>query len=372
MKEKITGLLILACCLFSLPVLAQSPTKIRFEETTHDFGTLERGKPAEHTFVFTNQSEEPVKLQRVRASCGCTTPAWTTEAVAPGATGEIKVRYNAAAPGPFTKTVTVTYDSVERPMVLYIKGKVDQPDQAAPETFVHQQGNLAFESVSQNVGVLDSDKDRTLTFRIKNAGPQPVTIQKVDHMMMLETSLPDMTLIPGQVTTLTVKLLGERFINDGSFAQRLTLLTDDANQPEKVLAISGTLNRVLTAEDLARMPNIEFETLEFDGGSVLAGEKVVYAFKFRNTGQEDLELIQVKASCGCTATAPKDKIIPGGGESEIVATFDSRGRSGLQQKTITVTTNDPDQKTIILRLKVMVEQDPFHQNSLGPATGSNR
>ncbi|RMG67043.1 MAG: DUF1573 domain-containing protein, partial [Bacteroidetes bacterium] len=203
-------------------------------------------------------------------------------------------------------------------------------------------------------------------------GPLPITIDKIDHMMMLETALPDMTLIPGQVSTLQVKLIGERFINDGSFAQRITLHTNDSKQPEKVLAISGTLNRVMTAEQLARMPNIEFETLEYDAGSVLAGEKVVYAFKFRNTGVDDLELLQVKASCGCTATAPKDKVIPGGGSSEIVATFDSRGRSGLQQKTITVQSNDPDQKTVILRLKVNVESDPFHQNNLGPATGSNR
>ncbi|RMG65508.1 MAG: DUF1573 domain-containing protein, partial [Bacteroidetes bacterium] len=176
MKVNITSLLVLTCCLFSLPLSAQNPTKIRFEETTHDFGEIPRGTPVEHTFSFTNQSEEPVTLQRVRASCGCTTPAWTKDPIAPGATGDIKVRFNAAAPGPFTKTVTVTYDSVERPMILYIKGKVAAPDDGGQSsTFVHQQGNLAFESVSQNVGVLDSDKERTVTFRIRNAGPLPIT-----------------------------------------------------------------------------------------------------------------------------------------------------------------------------------------------------
>ena len=87
--------------------------------------------------------------------------------------------------------------------------------------------------------------------------------------------------------------------------------------------------------------------------------------------KEDLVLDNVKASCGCTATAPKDKIVKAGQTSEIVATFNSRGRRGQQNKSITVRSNDPDKPAVILRLKVNVEQDPFHQNNLGPATGSN-
>ena len=68
----------------------------------------------------------------------------------------------------------------------------------------------------------------------------------------------------------------------------------------------------------------------------------------------------VKASCGCTATAPKDDVIVSGQSSEIVATFDSRGRVGKQNKSITVKTNDPDESTIVLRFAVEVVKDPFH------------
>ena len=128
----------------------------------------------------------------------------------------------------------------------------------------------------------------------------------------------------------------------------------------------------MSEEDLAKLPNIEFETLEYDAGKVLEGEKVNYAFKFTNSGSDPLELKSVKASCGCTATAPKDMVIAGGATSEIVATFDSRGRKGAQTKTITVRSNDPDQATVILRLKVEVERDPFHVGGFGPSSGSQR
>ncbi|MEL7342697.1 MAG: DUF1573 domain-containing protein, partial [Bacteroidota bacterium] len=105
--------------LLAVPARAQQDTKIKFEKTTHNFGTLEKGAKCEYTFQFTNVSENPIKLGRVKASCGCTTPSYTKDEVAPGATGTINVKYNSQRVGPFNKTVTVTYDSVERPIVLY-------------------------------------------------------------------------------------------------------------------------------------------------------------------------------------------------------------------------------------------------------------
>ncbi|MEL6256745.1 MAG: DUF1573 domain-containing protein, partial [Bacteroidota bacterium] len=101
------------------------------------------------------------------------------------------------------------------------------------------------------------------------------------------------------------------------------------------------------------------------------GEKVDVAYKFTNTGKSDLKILSVKASCGCTASAPKDDVIKAGMSSEIIASFNSKGRKGPQSKTITVKTNDPDQPTLVLRLKVEVEQNPFHIEEVGPANGNN-
>ncbi|MEL6133787.1 MAG: DUF1573 domain-containing protein [Bacteroidota bacterium] len=354
---------------FGLMAFAQ---KIQFEKTTHEFGEMDKGDKAEYTFSFTNASEEPIKLSRVRASCGCTTPKWTTEEVKPGDEGEISVKYNTNRIGAFTKTVTVTYDSVEKPVILYIKGNVKATPANDNALFPSQLGSLAFDKVSQALGVLDSDKEKSVTFRVKNIGPKPVTFTgEMDKEIMFDVKIADQMLTPGQVSTITVTTMGSKFITYSAFNKKVVLYTDDEKQKEKTLSFSGSVNRVYTAEEKARMPRIEFETLEYDGGKVLEGEKVTYAFKFKNTGKDDLVLDNVKASCGCTATAPKDKIIKAGQESEIVATFNSRGRRGQQNKSITVRSNDPDKPAVILRLKVNVEQDPFHQNNLGPATGSN-
>ncbi len=348
--------------------LAASAQKIRFDETSHDFGELDKGDPAVHTFTFTNTSEEPIKLSRVKASCGCTTPSWTREEVQPGENGTIKVKYNSNRVGRFTKTVTVTVDPQEKPTILYIKGDVKPGEANNNANFSKQMGNLAFDKNIHNTGVLDSDKEKTLIFKVKNTGPYPIRfLEDIDKEIMFEVTPSPAALTPGSVGVVSVKVDGSKFISYGPFSKTITLYTDDKAGKDKTFTINGNVNRVYSAEELARMPNIEFERTKYDGGLVLEGEKVNVAYAFTNTGEEPLIIESVKASCGCTASAPKDKIIQPGESSEIQATFNSRGRKGKQRKSITVRTNDPDKSTVILSLEVKVEQDPFHQNNTGPA-----
>ncbi|MCO4820220.1 MAG: DUF1573 domain-containing protein [Bacteroidetes bacterium] len=108
--------------------------KIEFEKVEHNFGKITEGTQATVTFSFTNTGNEPLVLNSVRASCGCTTPKWTREPVAPGATGEITAIYNSKGrPGNFTKTITVKYNGENGTQFLTIRGTVESaPVDAAP------------------------------------------------------------------------------------------------------------------------------------------------------------------------------------------------------------------------------------------------
>jgi hypothetical protein len=103
------------------------------KETEFDFGKIPQGKPVTHVFSITNSGKTGFKLDNVQASCGCTTPVWDKEKViAPGTTSEITVGYNAAAEGPFTKPVTITYNGTQS-KVITIKGTVwKTPTESAP------------------------------------------------------------------------------------------------------------------------------------------------------------------------------------------------------------------------------------------------
>ncbi len=362
---------VLACLLFAFSALqAQEAPAIQFEKTTHEFGTIPQGTPVTHVFTFTNGSDQDLKLSNVRASCGCTTPAWTREAVAPGASGEIKVQFNAAAAGAFTKTVTVQYEGGERPVILYIKGTVQAQAANEDEGYGNRVGSLGWDRLNHNLGVLNSDQQQTVSFKVKNMGTTPVTFQKeAAAEMMFSVTPAKMTLAPGEKTEVAVVVDGSKFMTQGEFTKTLRILTDQAQEGETSLTLAGNLNKVFSAEELAMMPNITFEQTTYDAGTVIEGEKVDIVFGFSNTGKSDLVIESVKASCGCTASAPKDDVVAPGASSSIMASFDSRGREGSQNKTITVRTNDPDQPTIILRLMVEVEKDPFHVGNSSPAVG---
>jgi len=101
-----------------------SPSEsISLKETEFDFGKIPQGKPVTHVFEFTNTGSTPFSLENVQASCGCTTPVWNKQVVAPGATSKITVGYNAQNEGPFAKPVTITYNGTQSKQIT-IKGDV--------------------------------------------------------------------------------------------------------------------------------------------------------------------------------------------------------------------------------------------------------
>ena len=103
-----------------------------FKQSSHDFGKIPQNRPVTHIFEFTNNGKEPLKLENVQAACGCTTPEWTKDPVEPGTSATIKVGYNAAAEGPFSKTVTVFYNGNQM-KTLVITGTVYKtPATSAP------------------------------------------------------------------------------------------------------------------------------------------------------------------------------------------------------------------------------------------------
>jgi hypothetical protein len=111
-----------------------SPTAdaLQLKETEHDFGQIAQGKPVYYVFNVSNMGATPLLMDNVQATCGCTTPEWKHEPIAPGATTQIKVGYNAAAEGPFEKYITITYNT-NLTKQLKIKGTVwKAPEGAAP------------------------------------------------------------------------------------------------------------------------------------------------------------------------------------------------------------------------------------------------
>jgi len=107
----------------------------------------------------------------------------------------------------------------------------------------------------------------------------------------------------------------------------------------------------------ADLPEIKFEEEVFDFGPITQGEKVSHAFTFKNAGNKNLIISGASGSCGCTVPEwPKEPIKPGqSGKIDVV--FNSEGKSGLMEKTVTIITNcEPATRVIRIKTEVVVAE----------------
>ena len=118
--------LILATILsiFGLCAFAAGEADIKFEKTSHNFGTFQESEKVTCTFKFTNTGDNLLVIHQAIASCGCTVPQYPKEPIKPGESGEIVVTYNGAGkfPGHFRKSITIRTNAKKEIIRLYVEG----------------------------------------------------------------------------------------------------------------------------------------------------------------------------------------------------------------------------------------------------------
>ena len=106
---------------------------MKFTESEFDFGDIQPGSKVRHTFTFTNTGKSPLLIEDATASCGCTTPSWTKEPVAPGAEGKMEVQFDShGKQGIISKQVAVRANTQPSITTILIKGNVLTDDAKKP------------------------------------------------------------------------------------------------------------------------------------------------------------------------------------------------------------------------------------------------
>lgn len=119
---------LMAVLVFAFAATAQPPAtqptanpngaEITFKTDNHDFGTVKYGADISYEYEFTNTGREPLIIGDVQKQCGCTTPEFSKEPVAPGKTGKVKVSFDTKRVGSYTKNVTVISNAKTASKVL--------------------------------------------------------------------------------------------------------------------------------------------------------------------------------------------------------------------------------------------------------------
>ena len=127
--------------------------------------------------------------------------------------------------------------------------------------------------------------------------------------------------------------------------------TDSEKRVESVPvdgSISSIIRNPATANaplDTVNVAKISFEVEEYNFGEVNEGDKVIYTFRFSNTGKVPLLITDARSSCGCTVPSwPKEAIAPGG-EGNIDVVFNTENKIKQQRKEIAITANTYPSRT---------------------------
>jgi hypothetical protein len=348
------------CLLLAGTIGAQTRTPMMsFENTSHDFGKIkEADGPAIWKFLFTNTGAIPLVITNVTASCGCTSPAWSKEPILPGASGFISATYDPRdRPGIFEKTVTVTSNGEPAVVVLKISGDVIPKGNPIEQQFKATAGDLKMKTSHIGFGEVFIDSPKTIESPVYNAGTVPLLISFSNVPKHLTVAAKPATVNPGSMAMISITYDAKQKNAWGYVADRIGILLNGTAPKANNITISATISEDFSKyseKEKAEAPVISFVNDTYNFGSVKAGTPVVYEFEYTNKGKSDLMIHDVTVSCGCTAANPSIKSIVPGKSGKISVKFDSSGRSGEQNKTITVVSNDPRNPRMVLWIKGVV------------------
>ncbi len=327
-------------------VCGQLLEPLLFKEKIHDFGEIvEVEGTVEFEFIFTNNSGRPVKIITVQASCGCTTPGWSTQPIEPGKTGFVKASFDPKnRPGYFNKSLTVTTDLEGSPITLQIKGTVVEKQSLSDKSLTAANGNLKLKNNSFNLGKVHINKAPTSKeFEVANSGTGKLDFSKVDVPAYIKVETPT-SLKAGERGS--IKILYDAKLRNqyGFLSDKIEIHTTDSVNPIKSFSVYATAEEffpALTAEEQAKAPALMISTYVIDFARVKKGTKVEQSIIFQNKGKQNLEIRHVQSNCTCLTVATDKKTIKPGESVSLDWAFSTEGRTGTQNKALTIYSNDP-------------------------------
>ncbi len=358
--KKLFFLLSLTC----LGIIANGQPVMKISASEHDFGKFkEEAGRQKFDFVVMNTGNQPLVIQNIVASCGCTTPEWTKSPIPPKGSGAITAIYDPAnRPGQFNKTLSVYTNAKPEVVVLSIKGDVIPREKTMEELFTFPVGAVRFESNHLAFTNVYKTEKKIKVMQIINPSSAPVKVEFEGSPAWLTLKANPETLKPGAKGIIEGTYDATKNQGWGNVSDMIKVKLNGEVQQNVYYYVSANLVEdfsKLSKDELENAPVFKVEQTTVDLGKIAGSTANEVEFKFTNTGKRDLILRNIRSSCGCTAVQQgvQGQGIKPGESSSIKATFNSGSYKGKVTKAIYVYTNDPKNSEVVLMLTADVNQD---------------
>ncbi len=335
---------------------------ISFTKTSYNFGNISELEGIKsYDFEFINNGSQPLVIYDVTTTCGCTVPEWNREPIAPGVKGKIKVTFDPMGrPGAFRKPVTVKSNARESTLTLYIVGLVTPKPKTVADDFPIRMGRVRLSTNHVSMMTVFKTQVKTEKLEFYNDSDTALVLTIKDAPPHLGFRVDPERIEPKGKGVIYVSLDGSKNPDWGFTMDRVFLTIDGKKYLDNLLAVSAQMTEDFsswTPDQKVKAPKAVLSEESFNFGTISGGQKVTHDFTLKNTGQDPLIIRKISTTCGCTASEPDKLVIPGGGETTIKCTFDSRGKSGKQFQTVTMILNDPLASEMVIRILGTVQSN---------------
>ena len=347
--------LILHCFLQISPLFAQGVWEI--EQASLNLGTIVANEqPQTITLSLKNNGDQPILIKQVTPMTPVLKMNWSRIPIQSKETTHIQATFipHQLSPGRFNYTIFVYSNAKNKRLELNLSGHlIDNPKK--PELLYKQNINgLKFKSRHIALGNVYSWQTITDTIYFINKRNETVELSMLSQPIHIETHFHPKQVANEEKGAIILTYHGLKKKEYGYSYESLIFSTNYEINYSNQLQISSTLLEdfnQLTPEKLTQAPIAFFETKEYDFGTLEQGIKKSCDFQLTNKGKTPLHIRTTKTSCGCTIIKLTDKVVLPGQTLPIQIIFDSTGKMGFQNKTVTIITNDPKNPETTLRIK---------------------
>ncbi|MDE6098383.1 MAG: DUF1573 domain-containing protein [Muribaculaceae bacterium] len=337
--------------------------QVEWLETEHNFGAFrESDGKASCVFRFVNHGNEPVAITGARANCGCTSPQYPIEAIAPGDTAAVTVAYDPAGrPGRFTKYVQVDV-SGEAKKRLSITGVVIGEPSSIGTQYPVDFGVLRLRRGAVLVGQVDKGKLKTASVSMYNTTADSLRPRFDIPADYIDVAMVPDVIPPGEQATMTLYFRSGKCPLYGLVENSITVIPQPINEPDSVyeLPVTAIVNEDfsrLTPEQMKKAPVAALESRSLDFGTVAAEGELSGSVRITNKGQNTLYIRRVYSTDpGIKAEVAKTEVKKGR-STDIMVSVDPAAISGkLLNAKISVITSDPLNPVQTLRVTGILDR----------------
>ena len=328
-----------------------------FETYEWDFGQIDEADGVvQHTFRFMNISNNPIQIDNVATSCGCTTVLYSTQPVAGGEYGELTVAFDPSrTEGRVLREVEVFTKDRRNYASLMISADVNPIPMGLEQIYPHLlAGNVKTNAKRCNFGYITQGENVTRVVRIANVGDKAAKLSVVTtgNRYGMSVECPQ-SIGPQEVVSIHITYDIPKGKNYFGIARDTVWVVADGVKSQEPIVVNAIRVEKFSDNENKPKPVMRIEPAYVDFGEKAPGKIYKKTIVIGNTGNADLIFRNVEAMEGTAISIETGQVIKPGKELKVtVAITNSNVPHNATLGSINLTTNDPTRPFRELRLQV--------------------